>query len=41
MAVINGAKSIDEVANTLRGGFGRVLRVRNTLLVNIFRLGRY
>ena len=28
MAVINGAKSVDEVAKTLRAGFGKVLRVR-------------
>ncbi|EJF67051.1 hypothetical protein DICSQDRAFT_76410 [Dichomitus squalens LYAD-421 SS1] len=27
MAVINGAKSVDEVAKTLRAGFGRVLRI--------------
>ena len=30
MAIINGAKSVDEVAKTLHAGFGRVLRVRNT-----------
>lgn len=28
MAVINGAKSVDEVAKTVKAGFSKVLRVR-------------
>ena len=28
MAVINGAKTVDEVAMTVKAGFGKVLRVR-------------
>ena len=28
MAVINGAKTVDEVAKTVKAGFGKVLRVR-------------
>ena len=29
MAVINGAKSVDEVAKTVKAGFGKVIRVRS------------
>lgn len=28
MAVINGAKSVDEVSKTVKAGFGKVIRVR-------------
>lgn len=31
MAVINGAKGVDEVSKTVKAGFGRVLRVRMPL----------
>ena len=28
LAVINGAKTVDEVSKTVKAGFGKVLRVR-------------